>query len=432
MTALCRPSTSRTAALLSGSAVVAASLAAAPAMADTRVQVRVSGGLNAESSPFLREDDTGTAVGVTAEVEPSIVSTTERTTFRLSGAFRFDQYNNNINNNESVLLTANGSTRLDERTSLSAGARFQSSQAASLYNILSGPIGVGVDGGIGVLPTLPITGPLPGPVVGDLPLFPDVDPTIAGRRLRVTSTTFDASVQRQLSPQDGLTFGILAQDSQTDGDVGFDYRRVGLQAGYVRQLTERTAARANVNVTKYDLHNQQAGDAISITPLVGLSQRLNERLSWTGQVGIAYTRIDDALGGSDSNVGFAANFNLCNQGVRDSLCVSAARDAAPTTFRGLTTSTTLAVQYSRQLSQYDLLTGVASYRRSEQLSDAITQQAGTDELVAAGLRYRRQFSDRFSGFVDASYSKVFSDILIDNRDNIRGSIGLSYVFGEIR
>lgn len=391
----------------------------APAAADTRTEVRVSAGVGVENNPFLAMPDQGDGVALAAEieVEPSIYIEDERTTFRLYGNARLRQFLQDYGTTHSILLGAGGTTRIDERTRLSSGATFQTSRSAAQDAFLFG------------------RGDLIALEPGELPIFPDIDPTIAGTRERTNRFSVNANVDRQLSPRDVGSVGLAFSESHTSGDVGFDYRVADLTLGYGRQINERTTLRGTLALTRSDLLDQTAGDAISITPLVGLQQQVSERLNWTGQVGLSWSRIDDGLGGDITDTSLAFLLNACRSDLRGALCLTAQRQPRPTTFGGFSNSTAISVGYDARLNRRDSIGVNATYRKSEEISSSVLPGVSIsedDELIGLGASYRRAFTDRLSGFVNGSYSKVYSDLFPDREANISVYAGVSYVFGRRR
>ncbi len=405
-------------AMLLGTSCLGVALSA-PAGADTRANVLVSGGLRYETAPYLGASDDNGTLGATVEVTPSVFFVDEITRFRISGNLAYDLYFDGVRDNERVQVSADGQTRLDERTGLSGGLQFLSSQSYAQNSLF-----VGTDDLIALEPD-------------EVPEFPLIDPTVAGTGRRISTLSVRGALTRTISPIDSLSVGLSAQGSATEGDFGRDYRSAGASLGYARQLSERTRLQANVSVNKNDYLDQERGDSYSITPLVGISQQISPTLSWSGQVGVSYANIDDGFGNREENVDFALSVNGCKRGVRGNLCFGAARDATPTTFGGLSTSTSVNVQYDRQLSLNGRINLLAAYRRSERIleGDFIEDDDiglnRSSELLSAGARYRHTFTQRLSAFANVSYSKPFTDTF-DRDGNFQTYLGVSYLFGDVR
>lgn len=410
----------RRALLLAG--CVATVAYAVPASADTRTEVVVSGGVGVENNPFLGArdgdgDDDGLAFAAELMVEPSFYIEDERSTFRLYGNARLRQFFDRYDTTGSLTLGADGSTRIDERTSLSSGARFITSRDAAQEALrFDGQDLNGLDPG--VLPTVPI-----------------IDPTIAGTSGRFTSYGANASLTRQLSPQDSGTVNVAFEESRIAGDIGLDTRTADIGLGYARRLSERTSVIANLGFSRSDLLGRSAGDAITLTPLVGLQQQVSERLNWSGQVGLSHSRIDDGLGGDIKDTSLALAFNACRRDLRGTLCISAQQQPRATTFGGLSNSTAVTLGYDAKISRRDSIGVNASYRKSNRISSQPLLDlpvSEEDELIGVGGTFRRTFTDRLSGFVSASYAKLNSDLFPDQSANIAGYVGLSYYFGRRR
>jgi hypothetical protein len=429
-------------AFLAGGAACTA-MGGAPAAAQQRgIEVRVSADAGIESNPFLSDDDGG---GVTAtagiRVEPSVFIVDERSNFRLRGSISLREFDG-APTNEAAALSAGGGTRIDERTSLSGDVSFITSRNAAQDLLRTGTNDL-LAGIASPAPATPFddTAATPG---GDFaqdfidPDFPIVDPTVAGTPLRTTSIGARAALTRQLSERNAITIGIDAQESSIEGDRGNDFRRAGAVLNWARRLSERTSLQTSVAVSKNDLVGQEFGDGITITPLIGVAQQVSERLTWSARAGATFTEIDDGRGGTVNSTDLAFSAQLCDRGEMSNLCFSAARDARPTIFGGLTTSTSLAARYSHQLTQRDRVDLGVSYQRSEQILDEeLIEDFGemgfddTFELVGANVGYSRELGDRLFGFADVAYADTFGG----NRGregNFRAVVGLTYVFGTRR
>lgn len=393
----------------------------APAAADTRYQVRASGGLGIENDPFLvqtdNEDDGGAVLAAELQVEPSLFIEDERTTFRLFANARLRQFFEDYDTTGSFALGANGATRLDERTSLSGGAQFQTSRSAAQEALFFNDQ------------------ELVTPEPGELPEVQFIDPTVTGTRERFTTYGVNAAVSRQLSPRDSASVGIAFNESHTSGAFARDYRAADLTLGYGRQLNERTTLRGTVGVTKSDFVGREAGDAISVTPLVGVQQQISERLNWSAQVGLSFTSITNPFGEDQSATTLALAVSGCRRDLRGSLCIAAQRQPRPTTFDGLSNSTAVNVSYNTALSRRDSIGLNASYRASDRLTTdpALgTPVEGSDQFIGVGANFRRAFTDDLSGFARGSYSRILWDDLNEREANVAVYIGLSYVFGNRR
>jgi hypothetical protein len=396
---------------------------ATPSLADTRVEVRVSGGIGVENNPFLveqddgSEDEDGAAFAAEVMVEPSLFIEDERTTFRLYGNARLRQFFDGYDTTGSLTLGAEGNTRIDERTSLSSGARFTTSRDAAQEALLfDGQDLNGLDPGV-------------------LPSLSNIDPTIAGFGGRFTSYGANVSVNRQFTPQDSGSVSLAFEESRVAGNLGLDTRTADLILGYGRRLSERTSFIANLGVSKADLVGQNAGDAVTFTPTIGIQQQVSERLNWSGQVGLSHSRIDDGLGDEITDTTFALSLNGCRRDLRGALCVTAQRQPRATAFGGLSNTTAVTIGYDATISRRDSIGVNVNYRKSSRIMAQPLLDipvSDEDELIGVAGNFRRAFTDRLSGFVSASYAKINSELFPDRDANIAAYIGLSYYFGRLR
>ena len=396
--------------------IVLAALGSTNAAADTRAQVRVSADGGYETNAFLLDEDQSGAFSASIEVEPTVFFEDERSSFRIDGSVRLTQYTEGLGTEDSYRLSAGGQTRLDERTTLNASARFQSSRTLSQYNL---------------------NNLLGDPLLLEPGEFPDVefiDPTLAGVRGRNNSLSFDASVSRVLSPRDSLSIGVNARHRSTERFNGRDFREAGLNLGWGHQLTPRASLQTSILASKADYLNQTIGDGKFVTPLIGVQYQLSPTLDVTGQVGVSLTSIEGPEDRTINDVSFAANGSLCKRGLQSSLCINGARQASPTTYAGIRTTTTVAGSYSRALSEFDRLSVSASYARADQIDQDWLgfETDGSEEIYGASAQWRRFFSDRLSGYVRGGYSKTSGRSQNGRDGNLQGFVGISYTFGEIR
>ncbi|TCD04854.1 hypothetical protein EYB45_04740 [Erythrobacteraceae bacterium CFH 75059] len=398
----------------------AALLVPSPALANPRTEVRVSGALGVENNPFLTVEDSGEGVAATAEiqVEPSLYLEDERTTLRFYGNLRLRQFFQNYGTDASVLLGTSGSTRVDERTTLTGGATFQSSRSAIQDAFLLG----GTGGLIGLEP-------------GTVPTFDLIDPTVPGSRQRFTRYGAEAGVQRRLTPRDVASVGLAFNESRTSGDFGFDYRVADLVLGYGRALNERTTLQGNLALSRSDLLNSATGDAFSVTPLIGIQQQISERLNWSAQAGLAYSRVNAGPGLTIDSTTFAFSVSGCRRSANANLCIAAQQQPRPTTFGGFTNTTGVNVGYDVTLNRRDSLGFTGSYQRSEQLAPMAFGElpiSAKDELLGFGAEFRRAFTNRLVGFANASYTRIWSELFPDRDANVRALVGVTYIFGRQR
>ncbi|WP_228241734.1 hypothetical protein [Porphyrobacter sp. GA68] len=389
----------------------------APAGAQTRSEVRVSTGIGVENNPFLLEDGTTSGASVAGEVDvsPNISIIDGRTTFNIYGNARLRHFFNGSETTGDVLLGAQGTTRVDERTQLGAGATFQTSRSAAQDAFIFGR------------PDL--TGLEP----GASPIIPIIDPTIAGARARFTSYGVTGSASRRLTERDSASLGVSVRQSETSGDIGFDYRVADAVLGYSRRLNERTTLSGDVALSRSDFLGQVAGDSINVTPMIGIQQQVSPRLNWSARVGASFSEVDDGLGGKISDTSLAFSVNGCRRDPRGTLCLTAERQARPTTFSGLSNSTAVVIGYDMTLGPRDTLRLDATYRRSDRIITPLLVPgalSNQDEFYGVSAAYRRVLTNRLSAFATASYAQIQSDLFSDRDANWRGYVGISYTFGR--
>lgn len=427
-------------ALFTGTAAFLVMPSAAQAQVET--QVRVSAGAGAETNAFLRDGDDTTALRGTIEIEPSLYYQDERTTFRIAGDIRFEQYSERYGTQDAYYITGGGATRLNERTSLNATVGFRSSRNRAQDFIRGGLVGfddptdefvdtddlgpeLGIDdGNIGVDAGLD---------PGEFPLVDFSDPTLAGLGTRSESLSASASIRHILSPRDSFAVGIRASERSTARIDAFDYRQAGAFFSWAHQLSPRRNLQTNIDASRVERVGTSVGDAYYVSPLIGISQQLSPTQSLTLQAGASFSWVDTATGETFSNTSFAFNGSFCNRGARTNLCINGSRSARPTTFGGLSNSTTVGVNYSRALSERDSISVNARYGRASRLGNVqLVEDLPVDsEVYGAQARYRTYFGNRLSAFLTAGVSDSSSNFGTNRDPNLLFEIGISYLFGEI-
>lgn len=406
--------------LLIGSASLA--LVSVPAAADTEAQVRVSASVGIDDNPFFgaAAGDSGASLAATISIEPSIFYTDSRSNLALTGNVRYREIDGPAPADESASLSLGGATAVSERTSLNSSISFQTSRNNAFDLVQFGST------------DLSALGP------DEIPETIFIDPGVAGTDRRTTSLSLSTGLSHRVSERSSVSVSVSASERRIDNGFdtvgeddffrGRDYRTVGLTVGYARSISERTSLNITSSISKSDYLDQSFGDGFVLTPQIGLSQRVDERLSWNAFVGISYSETDDITGVTRTNTGLAGSFGLCNAGERSSLCANLSRDAGPTTFGGLSTNTSASLNYSYRLRQYDRLSLSGTYRKSNRILDDASFLNGNSEFYGATAEYRRAFSRRFSAFVNGSYGKT-DNSQFDGSSNKTAMVGLSYTFG---
>lgn len=395
--------------LIAGILACQAHVALAQSEPDATLEVSIGGGVS--TNPYLYSD-AETAGSVTLSVSPSIIYADEVGETRLGGNLRVSQYSNRYGSDLAARVEASTRRMLDELTSVTISSSVQTSRSAVQDGLNFDSIAT------------PGSGPLQPPEV------PLLDTTIAGTRARVTNVSTSLGISRALDEVSSANASIQLSGTYIGGGVGFDYRNASAQLGYERKLSERTSVTLGSHFGVVDYLGRRTGDSVIVSPRIGLSQQLSDRLSFMADAGISYVDTDIGAGFHSKSVSFAGSIGVCDRGPNQSICLSAGRSAQPTALGGVSTVTTASLSYDMQLSATDRIALSARYGRTNQDGRGLPISRVTD-LVGALATYTHELSDRVALTVTPSYSKIYDDL--QKRDaNIALMIGLTVIFGKQR
>ncbi|MFN3620501.1 hypothetical protein, partial [Sphingorhabdus sp.] len=345
------------------------------AQTEPRVTVDVSVNGAADSNPFF-EPGGDPALSATLQVDPKVYWEDETTSVVIDASLRMTQYLQNYGNDIGGRVGVLARKQMSTRTSLNASAGFQSSRSR-VQDYFFGSISAPLD---------PVD-------------FPDVtfnDVTTAGRRNRVQTLDASLGLDHIISEADTVSVFGSTTYSRFSAPDQRDYRTGSVGTRYRRQLSERTTVNAGVTGTIVDYIGTRNGDARIISPVVGIENRVDERISWTASVGVSLASVDDAFGEADTKAYLTGGFSICDKGIQSALCGSVSRSAEPTALGGIRAVTNVAVVYDKQLSQKERVILSARYGQTSQ---------GSTPLALPGEQNSRIFG------VSGTYSKDLNDRL---------------------
>ena len=378
---------------------------------EPRITLDVSLGGTADSNPFLLTNGES-AASATVKVEPKVVWENESSSAIIESSFRLSQYTNQYGRDEAVRIGAQARTQLDERTSISTRAGFQSSRSTlqdSFFLSSSDPFDPGF------IPEVPLT-----------------DVTVAGRRVRVNTFDASAGIDHVLSPSNSISFSAVTSYSKFSDGVGSDYRTGYGNLQYSHRLSERTSVSASVNAGVADYIGRSAGDATIVSPQFGVQHQLSERISLNASAGVSYASIDDGLGDRNGSTYASGRFSLCDRGVRSSFCGSLSRSAEPTALGGISAVTSAALNYDLKLSLKDRFSISGRYGRTDRSSDPLFSTGqGKSEIYGAQIVYTRYISDRVSFDIMPSLTKIYEP-LADRDPNYSIMASVKIRLGKLR
>jgi len=394
-----------------GIAVAVPSLAVAQQA--TPYTIRVSGGLEASSNPFLLEQDAG-AVSAFIAVDPTIFVEEGRNTTVIDGSLRAAQYSNDYGTDASGSLRISTQRALTERTELGLSASINSTRRSFLDGL--------ANGARAGLPADPAA----------LPDAVSIDPTLVGALVRSTTISAIGSIEHQLTPVSSLTASAAYSRQQFSNDAGFGVRSASGSISYGRKIAPRTVVSLGGQFASNNFDGPQGGDANVYKLQTKAEHEIGTR--WSVAFGAGVDLVDRNLGlaGRETSTLLSGDLSLCNKGLRSRLCVTGRRAAQPTALGGVSTVVSVGVSYELELSENDLMTFNSQYGRSNLGQDTGSAAAGTVvDVIGATANYRHDLSDRTALFVTAGYSEV-SDDLRDVSPNAFVRVGVTLSFGRLR
>lgn len=394
-----------------GVAMVVPSLAVAQQA--TPYTIRVSGGLEASSNPFLLEQD-AEAVSAFISVDPTIFVEEGRHTTVIDGSLRAAQYSNDYGTDASGSLRISTQRALTERTELGLSASINSTRRSFLDGLAGGArTGFPVD-------------------PAALPDAVSLDPTLVGELVRSTTISAMGSIEHQLTPVSSLRASAAYSRQQFSNDAGLGVRSASGSLTYGRKIAPQTIVSFSGQFASNNFDGPQGGDANVYKLQANVEHEIGTR--WRVAFGAGVDLVDRNLGlaGRETSTLLSGDLSLCNKGLRGRLCVTGRRAAQPTALGGVSTVVSVGVNYELQLSENDLVSFNSQYGRSTLGQGAGFAAAGTVvDVIGATANYRHDLTERAALSVAAGYSSV-SDDLRDVSPNAFVRVGITLNFGRLR
>lgn len=381
------------------------------AQTEPRVTIDVSANGTAESNPFF-ETNGKSALSANLQIDPRVYWEDEKTSVVVDANLRMTQYLQRYGSDIGAGVGVRASRQLNTRTSLNASAGFQSSRSR-VQDFFLGSLNAPLD---------PVD-------------FPDVtftDATVAGRRTRVQ--TLDASLGLDHILSEDQTVGVFASTSYSrfSGSDQSDFRTGSLGARYRRQVSERTSVTASLVGTVADYLGTTDGDARILSPQIGIENKINERVSFTANLGVAFASVDDATQVSRNKTYLTGAVSICDKGVVSAICVTASRSAEPTALGGIRAVTNLAMVFDKQLSRKDRIILSGRYGQTSESSTSLAVLgARNTQVYGVSATYSKELTERLSFVMSPSFSKVVERRLRDEA-NYAITIGIRLRLGKLR
>jgi hypothetical protein len=392
--------------------VLGAALNANGASAEDHQSIDVSVSGRTVTNPYLDSNNHSLEAAGSISIDPRISTGNEVTTFVINGDFRLDHYTGGYGTDQSLAVGAAVQTRLSERTVLSGGGNFTSSRLGAIDVLQIG--------------APPLSDP-------SQSLSPDVLPpdiSAVGQRSRVNHYSAHVGLQHVLSPSSNIGFRLSGSYADSHDTGGQDYTNFDAAIDYDRALSERNSFLATMQVGSANYSGRSFRDATFASPLIGIRSNLNENTKLTVEGGATLTR----LAGGEDHVDFAANANLCREGLHFSLCAVASRSSAPTAYEGVTTFTTAGLTYSVQPSEVDRFNLSAHYGRTDGISNLASAIGRSSTVWGGAAEYTRNLGKRTVAFIRPSVTYDRNSRYSGNASNtsVQFEIGIRQRFGDLQ
>jgi hypothetical protein len=388
-----------------------------PSMANAQdaspYEIRISGGLEASSNPFLLEQGTE-AVSAYVAIDPTIFLEDGKDTTVIDGSLRATQYFNEYGTDANGSLRLATQRALSERTELELSASITSTRRSFVDGLTSGSS------------NLPFADPtaLPDPV--------SLDPTLIGELVRSNTMSVTGSIQHELSPVSSLTGRGAFSRQSFSNNAGVDVSSASASLAYGRQVASQTVVSIGGQFASFDFAGSDVGDARVYTLQARVEHEIGTR--WSLAVGGGVDLVDRNLGvlGRETSTFFSGDLGLCNRGLRTRFCVTGQRAAQPAAIGGVAIVTSVGVSYELELSRNDVLSFNSQFGRSNQTLDNGFATAGTVvDVFGASANFSHNLSERAAFIVALGYSDV-SDDLRDVPANAFVRVGITLGFGRRR
>lgn len=391
--------------------VLALTVLASPANADTKATLDVSAGARAATNPYLVAGSSTGSAATTIEVAPAVVTSNGRSTLRLDGSGRYDRHFRRYGDDVSARAALTFDQRFSERTQLTLGGQFTTSMGGA-RDLFRADTGAGAAG------------------TGVPALDPTADVTVTGARFRQYNYGANARFSSRLSARGQLSLGAGANFFDSSQGLGQPYSQYITDAGYSHILSDRGQVGVQVGYSKIDYRNRVAGDGDVITPSLTGTFKLSPTFSVSGRLGASFSAIRQLNGIKARNTAFAGQISLCKDSARAVFCLSGSRNVQATSLGGVSTVTTVSLSNNLRLSERDTLTLAGNYGQTEQPTASAAQfGANRAKLALASAVYSRRISERLFLTVSPQFEKAWGQAV--KRDaNVAGMIGLRYRFGQ--
>lgn len=389
------------------------------ALAKTTDSIDLQAGLGFSSNPLLQLDGRSSAFGrISANAVHSWESERGRTT--LSGYLEDTIYVKDYGSRQIFSLAGHTSQTVSPTVTVFGDFGFSGDFAGQLSNRLV------------AAPTEPVVTD-PGNPLPPVSATPDVF-GFAGRQYRLNGSV-GASIRS--GPRGTISLSAGAQRSwfTGSGNSDADFNSYFASAGYSRQISERTAAGASINLQRQDFTHGNWANIVN--PVLTLSTHLSETISANGAVGVLAIQQRSAAG-TDHSVSPSFSGSLCREGEISQWCVRVSRDArsalsarVANASGGVAAVTTLAsVDYYRKFSENSTLQVSLSGTRYSS-SGTLNGDAVHSTYLSAVTGYDHKIGQRIYAGISGGARKLFQDGP-DPKTDFNASVYLRYRLGNLQ
>jgi hypothetical protein len=381
------------------------------AQIETQASAKFGTSVGYSSSPFASN---GGGSGYTElRVSPLVTLRTERDTLTLLGSAQLQQYFRRYSLRDNYSATANYVGRYTDRLTVNGGV--------SYINAISGSDFSGAILPEQVDPELPLIGT-------DLGLF--------GTGNRRQSISGRAGATLLLSSVDQINvYGSAVSTHNSRRGQAVNYHGYGGGLGYSRRLNDslRVGVTGSVNRASYTSNATTTVYGVEGT----FDARFNERLTLNGSLGVSRVESSGAaplLGTLRSQTTLSGHANLCRASQTGRACLGVSRAILPSSFGGARIQTSVDATYNMRLSEVSSVTARSAFTN---VNGSRGGTFGRFRYWTNSVEYQRRLGERLSATAMARYRSIGGGAgsitgLNRRKDDVGGSVGLSYALGNVR
>ena len=385
---------------------------------DSASEVDVVAGVGVYTNPYNSVEAPDASVAATLEVRPIFRQITETDSFELQGLVQLRQFVKRFGLEDSYGISGRMVSRQSDRLTVRADGNFAYNESGFNNDLRSSvPFGSGS-------PVPPVS-PLPGTGA------PFDDITILGQRSRITSIGSKLGVDYRITDRSIVSADVSGRALRFKANEFGDYDYLSEELRYSQILTERTTVGAIVQFGQIDYRSGRVGDANTISGLLSVDHRLDERLKASVSAGIAVTKIRQQLGLPDAKLeSFTLRGQICREGERTNVCLNLQRSPQPSADGNVRTSQSIGLDYWQRISPRERFSLSANYANVARGRLNVPNVSAVN-FVSASARYENDIRKNTAAFASVNFSKI-DQSGISRRANFGAMLGVRFKFGASR